>query len=328
MEGYCRQAVDGRRLVSQATRFPWNHNCAMRPFGFLNCDKPTGFTSRDVVNVVQRRLGKVKVGHAGTLDPLADGVLVLGVGSASRLVPYVQRYRKHYRGTFRLGAESESGDVECEIVQPPGLPVPTRQQIESAARNLVGTIQQTPPAYSAIHIDGKRAYQRIRAGEVFEMPKRMVTVDSIRVLRYEFPEVELDIVCGSGTYIRSLGIDLAREVGTVAVMSQLRRLAVGPFRANDAVPVDRLRQDDLGAMLLPAILGVQDLPRLVVDAEASRRLGHGLGVNGVTESGDGASGSGPVDGTEAAAVTEEDRLRAIVRRRESMWYPYRVFPDV
>ncbi len=299
----------------------------MRPFGFLNCDKPTGVTSRDVVNVVQRRLGKLKVGHAGTLDPLADGVLVLGVGSASRLVPYVQRYRKHYRGTFRLGAESESGDVECEIVEPPGLPVPTRPQIESAAQNLVGTIEQTPPAYSAIHIDGKRAYQRVRAGEVFEMPKRLVHVDSMRVLRYDFPEMELDIVCGSGTYIRSLGIDLAREVGTVAVMTQLRRLAVGPFRAEDAVPLDRLREADLETMLSPALLGVQDLPRLVVDAEASRRLGHGLGVDGVLENGEGASGSGPIDGTEAAAVTEDGRLRAIVRRRESMWYPYRVFPD-
>jgi tRNA pseudouridine55 synthase len=303
----------------------------MRPFGFLNCDKPTGVTSRDVVNVVQRRLGKVKVGHAGTLDPIADGVLVLGVGSASRLVPYVQRYRKHYRGTFHLGAESESGDIECEISRPTGLPIPARRQIESAARNLVGTIEQTPPAYSAIHIGGKRAYQRIRAGEVFEMPKRLVNIDSIHVLRYDFPEIELDIVCGSGTYIRSLGIDLAREVGTVAVMTQLRRLAVGPFRANDAVPLDRLRHDDLGTMLSPAMLGVQDLPRLIVDAEASRRLGHGLAVDGVIEgvieSGDGAWDSGPVEGTEAAAVTEQDRLRAIVRRRESMWYPYRVFPD-
>ena len=299
----------------------------MRPFGFLNCDKPTGVTSRDVVNVVQRRLGKVKVGHAGTLDPLADGVLVLGVGSASRLVPYVQRYRKHYRGTFHLGAESESGDIECEVIQPPGLPIPTRQQLESAAGNLVGTIEQTPPTYSAIHIDGKRAYQRIRAGEVFEMPKRLVEVDSMRVLRYDFPEIELDIVCGSGTYIRSIGIDLARAVGTVAVMTQLRRLAVGPFLVENAVPLDRLRHDDLDAMLSPAIFGVRDLPRLIVDAEASRRLGHGLGIDGVLESGDRWPDSKPVDGTEAAAVTEADRLRAIVRRRKSMWSPYRVFPE-
>jgi tRNA pseudouridine55 synthase len=299
----------------------------MRPFGFLNCDKPTGVTSRDVVNVVQRTLGKVKVGHAGTLDPLADGVLVLGVGSASRLVPYVQRYRKHYRGTFHLGAESESGDIECEIIQPPGLPIPTRQQLESAAENLVGTIEQTPPAYSAIHIDGKRAYQRIRAGEVFEMPKRLVEVDLMRVLRYDFPEIELDIVCGSGTYIRSLGIDLARAVGTVAVMTQLRRLAVGPFLIENAVPLDRLRHDDLDAMLSPAIFGVRDLPRLIVDAEASRRLGHGLGIDGVLESDDRWPDSERVDGTEAAAVTEADRLRAIVRRRKSMWYPYRVFPE-
>ena len=194
------------------------------------------------------------------------------------------------------------------------------------AGNLVGTIEQTPPAYSAIHIDGKRAYQRIRAGEVFEMPTRLVNIVSLRVLRYDFPKIELETVCGSGTYIRSLGIDLARAVGTVAVMTQLRRLAVGPFLADDAVSLDRLRNDDLGAMLLPATLAVQDLPRLIVDSEASRRLGHGLGVDGVIERGNATSGSEPVDRTEAAAIAEDGRLRAIVRRKESMWYPYRVFP--
>ncbi len=116
----------------------------MSLFGFLNCDKPAGMTSRDVVNVVQRRLRKVKVGHAGTLDPMAEGVLVLGVGPAVRLVPFVQRYRKHYRGSFRLGVCSESGDTESELSEPSGLHVPSLAELRSAAPQLVGRIDANP----------------------------------------------------------------------------------------------------------------------------------------------------------------------------------------
>ena len=299
----------------------------MSLFGFLNCDKPAGMTSRDVVNVVQRRLRKVKVGHAGTLDPMAEGVLVLGVGPAVRLVPFVQRYRKHYRGSFRLGVCSESGDTESELSAPSGLHVPSPAELRSAAPQLVGRITQTPPTYSAIHIDGKRAYQRIRAGEVFDMPTRQVDVYSLEVTRCEFPEMELDVVCGSGTYIRTLGIDLARAVGSDAVMTSLRRHAMGPFLGQRSVWIEQLREDDLESMLESPVLAVQDLPRLIVDADASRRLGHGLGIDGEPSDAEGNHiTSDWQEGEEVAALTEQHQLRAIVRRKRSAWYPYRVFP--
>lgn len=297
------------------------------PFGLLNCDKPPGMTSRDVVNVVQRRLQKVKVGHAGTLDPMADGVLVLGVGPAVRLVPHVQQYRKHYRGTFRLGSSSESGDIECEVFEPDGLNVPNLEEILSTLPRFIGCIEQTPPSYSAIHVDGKRAYQRVRAGESFEMPKRQVDIHSLNVLRFEYPEIELDVVCGSGTYIRTIGVDLARAVGSDAVMTQLRRHAIGPFAIEQSVSIDQLRDDKLSAILLSPALAVQDLPRLIVDAEASRRLGHGKLIDGEVLDANGH----PISDTrqsefEVAALTESGQLRAILRRKSNAWHPHRVFP--
>ncbi len=300
----------------------------MSLFGFLNCAKPAGMTSRDVVNVVQRRLRKIKVGHAGTLDPIAEGVLVLGVGPAARLVPYVQRYPKHYRGTFQLGVCSESGDTESELSTPAGLHQPSMAELQAAAPQFVGCIEQTPPTYSAIHIDGKRAYERIRAGEVFEMPTRQVEVHSLEVLRYEYPEMELDIVCGSGTYIRTIGFDLARAVGSVAVMTGLHRRAIGPFHSESAISVEQLREDDLPSRLLPPELAIQDLPRLIVDTEASRRLGHGLEIDGQVIDAQGVAVLDEwEDGAEAAALSEQQHLRAIVRRKRSAWYPYRVFPS-
>lgn len=302
------------------------------PLGFLNCNKPPGMTSRDLVNIVQRQLreewssgsrpasspGKLKVGHAGTLDPLATGVLVIAVGSASRLVPYVQQQAKHYRAVFRLGESSPSGDLEGETVRHPDLPRPPETSIRAAATRLVGTIEQTPPAYSAIWVDGQRAYRRVRAGEAVAMPSRQVEVYRLDVIRYQYPEVELDIACGSGTYIRSLGIDLAAAAGSTAVMTELVRLGVGPFSLSEALDVEQLRRSALTPQLLPPTLGVAQLPCLNISAAESVRLGHGLPID---------AGQHSAAGVEAAAMREGGPLRAIVRYRDGQWYPHRVFPD-
>jgi tRNA pseudouridine55 synthase len=294
-------------------------------FGFLNCNKSPGMTSRDVVNVVQRRIRGVKVGHAGTLDPLAEGVLVLGVGPAVRLVPYVQQQPKHYVATFRLGASSVSGDLEGEVTQHPDLPIPNAAQLESSVTGLIGRIEQTPPAHSAIWVDGRRAYKRIRAGEEFEMPKRIVEVYSLQILRYEFPEVDLDIQCGSGTYIRTLGLDLARAAGSTAVMSHLQRQGVGPFLHEDSVSIDQLRDDEIESMLVAPTLGVKHVPQLAIDQSDSKRLGHGLCLSG--EMPVNPPESGETELSEAAAIAPGGHLRAIVRKKRGEWCPYRVFPQ-
>ena len=282
-------------------------------------------TSRDVVNVVQRRLPrKTKVGHAGTLDPLAEGVLVLGIGPAVRLVPYVQQQPKHYQATFRLGSSSVSGDLEGEITEFPDLPIPTCDQLEQAAKELTGEIEQVPPAHSAIWVDGQRAYRRIRAGEDFEMPSRKVQIDALEITRYDFPEIDLNIICGSGTYIRTLGIDLAVTAGSTAVMSFLSRIGVGPFLLKNSVSIEALRKDDLEPHLLPVSLAVGHLPHVQVTSEDTIRLGHGLCLNQVhfTE----ANSNRVQEITEAAAMTQDGQLRAIIRLKRGQWCPYRVFP--
>lgn len=305
----------------------------MTPFGFLNCDKPSGITSRDLVNVVQRRFGGrkggVKVGHAGTLDPLAGGVLVVAVGPAVRLVPFLQQAEKRYAASFRLGVCSDSGDIEQPLREVVGGAVPTETQLRAAAESLTGEIEQTPPAYSAVWIDGRRAYERARQGERVKMPSRRVRVDEFSIRRYDYPAVDVGIVCGSGTYVRSLGVDLAARCGTGAVMTALVRESVGPFRLEEAISIETLREASLGPLLCPPLFGVPHLPRLRLDDEALWRLNNGQRV-GVDEAEASDPGGGADQGGSdhvVAVIDRQRRLRAIARREGSSWRPYRVFPS-
>lgn len=224
-----------------------------QPFGLLNLDKPAGATSRDVVDAVQRLVRPAKAGHAGTLDPLATGVLVVCVGPATRLIPFVQDGRKVYRATFRFGVSSPTNDVEGEVAELPAAPRLTQPEIEAALPEFVGTIQQVPPAYSAVHVAGRRAYELARKGETVSLAAKPVEISRFELLRFDeaAQELETEIECGSGTYVRSLGRDLAKRLGTAAVMTALRRTAVGPFRVEDALPPDRLTRDSLADALQP-----------------------------------------------------------------------------
>ena len=178
-------------------------------FGILNINKPSGITSRDAVNQIVRLVGKkIKVGHAGTLDPLASGVLVVCLGPATRLIDKVQAMPKRYRGAFLLGRTSDTEDIEGIVTELADAPAPARAAIEQAAAQMVGVIQQRPPAYSAVKIAGRREYKRARRGEQPEMAPRPITIHALEVVEYDYPRLVLDIRCGSGTYVRSLGRDL------------------------------------------------------------------------------------------------------------------------
>src|SRR4051794_215843 len=236
----------------------------MPPFGVLNVNKPKGVTSRDAVDRVERLVRPAKAGHAGTLDPLATGVLVICVGQATRLIRFVQRMPKRYLTTFLLGHTSETDDIERNVVAIPNANVPTREAIDSLLPQFVGDIQQRPPAHSAIKIAGRRAYKLARKGAAFELAARTVTIHRIDVLRYEYPELELDIECGSGTYIRALARDLGAALGTAAVMSALERTAIGPFQIKQSIVLDRLTPETLMQNLQPAIAAVCDLPQLTL----------------------------------------------------------------
>jgi tRNA pseudouridine55 synthase len=247
-------------------------------FGFLNVDKPASVTSRDVVNRVQRLVRPFKVGHCGTLDPLATGVLVIAIGPATRLVEYVQRMPKTYHGTFLLGKSSDTEDIEGQVVELPAAPVPTEQQLKAASPQFLGTIQQVPPAYSALKVAGQRSYDLARSGKSAEHQPRPVEIHALEIVRYDYPELELLIRCGSGTYVRSLGRDLARAVGTEAVMSALWREAIGSFCVESGLGCNKLTQESIRQYLLPPIMALGDLPRLVVSDQESHRLSLGQSI--------------------------------------------------
>jgi tRNA pseudouridine55 synthase len=246
--------------------------------GLLNLHKPAGMTSRDVVNVVQRIVRPVKVGHAGTLDPLATGVLVVCLGAATRLIEYVQRMPKTYRGAFLLGRESDTEDIEGTVVELADPAIPTIEQLRDAASKLTGEILQRPPAYSALKIQGQRAYDLARKGKPVDLKPRPIMVHRLKVVSYRYPELVLDIECGSGTYVRSLGRDLAESLGTAAVMSSLRRTAIGVFRVENAVDPHSLTKDNLAEHLGPLSLAVENLPKIVLSPTEIERLGHGLPI--------------------------------------------------
>jgi tRNA pseudouridine55 synthase len=229
-------------------------------FGILNINKPAGWTSRDAVNRVQRLVRPHKVGHAGTLDPLATGVLVVCIGKATRLIEYVQQQPKEYRATFLLGQTSPSDDIETEITLLEDASLPTREDIQAALPAFIGRIEQVPPAYSAVKIQGQRAYALARKGLEVEIKSRPVEIYELTILSYEYPKIELSIRCGSGTYVRSLGRDLAASLGTGAVMSTLQRTFIGSFEIDSSFSPAEIGIEQLEANLKPAALAVSHLP--------------------------------------------------------------------
>jgi len=292
----------------------------MPPCGVLNLNKPPGVTSRRVVDRVQRLARPAKAGHAGTLDPLASGVLVVCVGAATRLIEYVQRMPKRYTATFLLGRESPTDDTEGEVAELPDLPVPDEQQLRAAAEGFVGRIEQRPPAYSAIKVRGRRAYDLARRGQHVELKARPVTVYRIDVVNYTYPRLSLDILCGSGTYIRSLGRDLAESLGTKAVMSALERTAIGEFRIDEAVDPGQLTPENWLEHLLPPLAAVGGLTQVGLSEEQVAAVRHGRTIALPAELDEQA---------ELAAVDAGGRLVAILTRRgRAEFRPSRVLaPD-
>ncbi len=288
----------------------------MAPFGLLNINKPAGLTSRDAVNRVERLVRPAKAGHAGTLDPLATGVLVICVGQATRLIRFVQQMRKQYRATFLLGHSSETDDIERDFVAISNAVEPTRVKIDSVLPQFVGDIQQRPPTYSAIKIAGRRAYKLARKGADFELAARTVTIHRIEVLRYEYPELDLVIECGSGTYIRALGRDLGSALGTAAVMSALERTAIGRFPIEQSIPLDRLSPETLVQNLQPALAAVSELALLKLSDAQIVEIHHGRPIAPASE-----RNVSKINGAEWAAVNDRGELISLLseKRPGQLW---------
>lgn len=202
--------------------------------GLVLLNKPAGVTSFQALRPVKKLLPKrTKVGHTGTLDQFATGLLPVLIGKATRLVPLFSNFDKSYRGTVRFGEETETLDPESDPV-PSGDP-PSLEELAAALPRFVGEIEQVPPAYSAVHISGERAYRRVLRGEVVEIPARLVTVHAVELLSYHPPDAELLIRCSKGTYVRSLARDIGEACGCGAYVRQLSRESVGPFRLAEGV---------------------------------------------------------------------------------------------
>lgn len=288
-------------------------------FALLNLNKPKGFTSRDAVNRVHWQVKPVRVGHAGTLDPLATGVLVLCLGSATRLIQHIQRMPKQYRGTFQLGQRSDSDDVELEVTHLDHPPVPSRQQLQAALPQFTGPIQQVPPAYSAIKVGGKKSYNLARQGKPVELKARPVEIYQLEIVRYQYPELVLDIHCGSGTYVRSLGRDLAASLGTAAVMSDLVRTAIGEFTIDDAIDPRRLTLDSITDASLSPALAVSRIPRVDLTLAEVEELRNGRPIARREQ-------NGPVQ--QAAFHPTGELFALMIPKRDGQLWPSRVFGEV
>lgn len=246
--------------------------------GILNINKPAGLTSRQVVNHVQRIVKPIKVGHAGTLDPMATGVLAVCVGKATRLVPYIQQYHKQYVAKFLLGKQSDTDDITGNVIDVMGGKECSRSEIEALLPQFRGKIQQIPPQFSAVHVDGKRAYRLARKGEEVTISSREVEIFELELTQFNFPELTLEMKCGSGTYVRSVGRDIGELLKSGAVMTQLVRTEIGCYQISDAVDLEEITVNSLPELLLPPQTALLSVPQYELSSHETKEVSHGRKV--------------------------------------------------
>jgi tRNA pseudouridine55 synthase len=278
--------------------------------GLLLVDKPAGMTSHDVVLAARRAFGESRIGHAGTLDPFATGLLVLLLGRATRLLPHLDGTPKEYEATIILGTETDTDDLEgatVRVAEPP-----SDEAIRDAIAKLTGPLDQVPPAYSAKRVAGRRAYEAARAGVAMELQPARVEVFAWRDLVRDGTTLRATIACGGGTYIRALARDLGRLTGSAAHLGALRRVRSGPFHVKDAVTVDALRSGD--AALRPALDALPSIPRISLEGDDAERVFRGIGVPRAGE----ASSAALVDSRSGALVAYAEGVGPIWQPRVVM----------
>lgn len=308
--------------------------------GILVVDKPVGPTSHDVVALVRRLAGTKRIGHGGTLDPFASGVLPLYLGLGTRVVEFHLGARKAYRATVCFGASSTTDDLEGELTPSEG-PAPSREAVESALAGFLGTHLQLPPAFSARKVGGRRAYALARAGHAPELPSRETTFDALSLERWDAtdpgrPLAIIDLTCSAGTYVRALARDLGTAVGNAAYLGALRRTAAGPFTLADAISLDTAREaaatGRFADLLRPVGTGLDDLPAVTLRPDELVVVAHGgwIGEGGRLPAPSGAPrdpalSTGPRDATTRVRLLFEDgSLAAIARRAGGRLVPDKV----
>ena len=287
--------------------------------GFLVIDKDPAMTSHDVVAMGRRALGTRKVGHAGTLDPMATGVLVLGFGNGTRLLQYVTNGDKSYLATVVLGAATITDDHEGEITSTSDVTAITDADIEAELAKLRGTIAQRPSSVSAVKVDGERAHARVRAGEVFELPAREVTISKLEILEIRRVnsriEVDIDVTCSAGTFIRAIARDCGAALGVGGHLNKLRRTRVAGFSLDRTVSVTGLKAKDFTPLSMADVARATFAVRTVSSGEATElSFGRALTANESAEI--------------TAAISETDEVLALLQNKEGKALPIAVFAAV
>jgi tRNA pseudouridine55 synthase len=292
--------------------------------GILNLDKPRGPTSHDIVSRVRALTAIRRVGHAGTLDPMATGVLLICIGRATRVSEYLMAGQKTYRARVQLGATTDTYDAEGEIVETSDPSRTSRTEVEAALERFCGTIEQVPPMYSAIKHKGQPLHKLARKGIEIERKPRQIDVFRAELMTWEPPEFTMEVVCSPGTYIRSLAHDLGRALGCGAHLTELVRQASGTFLLDDAITLETLsRATAKGCwtdLLLPIDRGLADFPALHLSVDEARRLCLGQAITSTP----------PRQGTLARAYGPDGTFLAIATYVEAdgIWRPHKVFADV
>lgn len=287
--------------------------------GFLVVDKDPNMTSHDVVAMGRRALGTRKVGHAGTLDPMATGVLVLGFGNGTRLLQYVTNGDKSYQATVVLGAATITDDHEGEITSTAEVAGITDTAIEAELAKLRGTIAQRPSSVSAVKVDGERAHARVRAGEVFELPAREVTISNLEILEIrrlgDRIEVDIDVTCSAGTFIRAIARDCGAALGVGGHLNKLRRTRVAGFGLDRTVSIAALKAQDFAPLTMADVARATFAVRSVSAAEAGElSFGRALAANESAEI--------------TAAISDTDEVLALLQNKEGKALPIAVFAAV
>ena len=293
--------------------------------GFLVIDKPPGRTSHDVVDEVRKRYGTRRVGHLGTLDPQATGVLPLALREATKLVPFLSPMQKAYVGTVRLGVETDTLDAQGKVVATHSGPLPDESAVTSALSGFVGDIEQIPPMYSAVKKDGVPLHRIARRGEEVEREPKQVSIHRIELLRYEPPDAEISVECGPGTYVRTLAADVGRVLGCGALLQSLRRLQSGPFDITQAVTLEQLDEDPQSEKLDARLIAPEEamkIPVVHIADDPARALCNGGDVSSGTE-------LRAAPGTRVIARNEVGDLLALVELRpDRRLWPLRVLRPI
>jgi len=290
--------------------------------GWLIIDKPAGMGSTDVVNLTRKMFNANKNGHTGTLDPFATGVLPIAFGEATKLIPQVTDGIKEYEFILCFGAETASGDTESEIINTCNK-IPTKEEILEFIPQFIGEIKQVPPAYSAIKINGQRAYDLVRKGKTVEIPERIVTIYDIQLLEIiSEDKAKFKVQCSKGTYVRTLGMDLAKKLGSLGYLTALRRTKCGVFAIDDTILLEKLKNivhiDERKEYLLPLLTSLRDIAVIAVSEEDAGKLKQGQSVSPKFYN------VSHLINSEVAAVYNGE-LMAIVRVDERRIAPIRVF---